>query len=189
MKKVKKSWIAVLCGALLMATLVGVVWARPNARPQAAATTKRITIPAGWFHPVGSGYSWRSFGYYTVSYLNQTSVFFHAPVVFPSGGQKFTVEKIALYAYDENGPAQGNKNACVYLYKTNPLVGATSQPAMMASVCSTGSSATDPRTFTTTTIASNPITTARGAYLRLEIEDNTDLLVYGVRIWYHKGSP
>jgi hypothetical protein len=173
-----------------MGTLVGVVWARPNGRPQAAATTKRITIPAGWFHPVAESYNYRNFGYYIESYFNLTSEYFTAPVVFPSGGQKFTVEKIALYAFDNNGAAQGNKNACVILYKTNPLLGAgPTNQYQMANACSTGSSATDPRTFTTTTINNNPVGTARGAYLRLTIQDNDNLRVYAVTIWYHKGSP
>ena len=185
MKKVKKSWIAALVGALLMATLVGVVWARPNARPLAAATTKRITIPGGWFHPVADGYDWYNSGKLIYSEKHETIQYFTAPVVFPSGGQKFTVERIALLVHDDNGPAQGNNDACVRLKKTNPGGGTE---VLMSYVCSTGS-ATGVRTFTDTVIDNNPVTTARGAYLWLEIEDDTYLFVHGVRIWYHKGSP
>ena len=185
MIRVKKWWIPLLLGALLMATLVGVVWARPNARPLAAATTKRITIPAGWFHPTREGADWTNGGGEITSNKDEESQFFIAPVVFPSAGQTFTVEKMALYAYDQNG-GLGNYDACVSLYKTNPGAGSD---VKMAGACSTGSSTTDPRTFTETTIKYNPVTTARGAYLWLTIEDDTNLDVYGVRIWYHKGSP
>ncbi len=184
MKKVQKSWAAVLLGALLIATLVGVVWAAPDSRPRAAVKTKKITIPAGWFHPNQDGHNWTNVGEYITSHDTYPATFL-APVVFPSSGQKFTVEKMALYAYDENDDLVGG-DVCATLFRTNPVQG---NEVFMGYVCSSGSSPTDPRTFTETSFNYNPVTTARGAYLQLYIPDNTNLKVYGVRIWYHAGKP
>ena len=179
MKQVKKSWIAVLLGALLMGVLVGAVWARPGGRPRAAATTKKMTIPAGAFHPVDEGYEFYNDGSWITA--DTAGANFATHVVFPGGGDRFTVEKLTLYAYDKAMPA----NICVYLYRTNPTNGTES---LMASKCSSGSSSTDPRSFTTTNINPSLATTPRGLYVLLEIEDATNLDAYGVRIYYRKGT-
>lgn len=46
MKKVKKLWMPLLLGVLLMAALVGVAGARPNARPEASPALQDHMISA-----------------------------------------------------------------------------------------------------------------------------------------------
>jgi hypothetical protein len=58
----------------------------------------------------------------------------------------------------------------------------------MAFVCSNGSSANDPRNFTDSSINNNPVKHGRGLNLNLQIEDDSNLKFYGVRIQYHHGT-
>jgi hypothetical protein len=179
MKKVKKYWMVVLLGGLLMATLVGVAGARPD-HSAMAAVTRRITIPAGHFSPHDDDDLWYNAGEAIWSRIDGSNAYFYAPVVFPTG-QSVVVESVTFYAYDNNASA----NACLRLYLTDPTAGNEGQVAYL---CSTGSSSTDPRTFTTSTISNNPAKHGKGVYLEVEFQDKDDLKLYGVRIQYHHGT-
>lgn len=173
MKEIKKWWVAVLLGLLLMATLVGVMFARPGARPNAGAS-KTLTVPAAAFVPIKDDMDWYNNGSY-IQLDSGTGVFI-ASVQFPG---RVTVESITLYAYDNNGSAQ----VCAYLFRSTPPTG---NEESMAGVCSTGASDTDPRLFTTTLISPNRVTRRHGVYLEIMFYGSSDLRVYGVKIKHAK---
>jgi hypothetical protein len=179
MKEVKKYWMVVLLGAVLMSTLVGVAGARPNDRPM-AAISRRITIPAGHFIPHGDDDLDLNAGLNIRSESAVAATYFVAPVVFPTG-QSVVVESMTIYLYDSNS----SDDICLTLYKTDPTAGGE---VSMAYACSTGSSGTDPRSFTDSSINNNPVKHGKGVYLYLQIEDDTDLRFYGARIQYHHGT-
>ena len=178
MKEVKKSWIAVLSGALLMATLVGVVWARPNGRPQGAGPTRKLTVPAASFIPADEAYNYWNDGTYLL--MQSGSGSFTAPVVFPTK-KTVTVEKITLYAYDNNSTWA----ACVWLRRARPTHG---DHQNMGQACSTDQSSNDPRSFTDATINPSAVRPGHAPYLWLHIQSSPGLGVYAVRIEYHTGA-
>jgi hypothetical protein len=179
MKRVKNWWLPMLLGAVLMATLVSVAGARPADRPM-AAISRRITIPAGHFIPADHNVTWYNGGFTLQSDSDKSLEWFSAPVVFPTG-QSVVVESVTLYAYDNNSLY----DLCLWLYRTDPTAG---NEVEMAEACSTGWMITNPRHFTDSSIANNPVKHGKGVYLYLNIEDDTDLKVYGVRIQYHHGT-
>jgi hypothetical protein len=179
MKKVKKYWMVLLFGGLLMAILVGVAGARPNDRPM-GALTRRITIPAGHFIPAHSNDTWNNEVHRLYSMTDGATDKFVAPVVFPTG-QAVVVESITFWAYDNNAA----DNLCVYLYRTDPTA---ANKVEMASACTSGFSTTLPLSFTDSTIDNNPVKHGKGVCLQLETEDNSNLMLYGVRISYHHGT-
>jgi hypothetical protein len=168
---VKKLWIAVLLGMLLVLSLAGEAGARDRA---AVSARKYITIPAGHFHPLQDGYDWANYGsnIYLVSGSHGS---FLAPVVFPGSGP-VTVRKVILYAKDNNV----THDLSVTLYKTNPVTGSDTN---MANTWS-GEYSPDIREFTDTTITYATIQRTHGAYLRLYFDAYADLTVYGVKIAY-----
>jgi hypothetical protein len=178
MRRAKKYWMVLLLGAVLMSTLVGVAGARPNDRPM-AAVTRRITIPGGHFIPTKYTWQWSNNGHYVRNVSGSAN--YSAPVVFPTG-QAVVVESVTLYVYDNVADA----DICVTLYRTDPTGGYEDS---MANLCSSGSSTTDPRHFTDSSISNNPVKHGQGIYLWLYIADSgLNLKAYGVRIQYHHGT-
>lgn len=57
-----KRWMAVVMGALLVGTLIGVVWVRPGQSAQAAGATRKVTVPAAFFHPITDGQDYHNLG-------------------------------------------------------------------------------------------------------------------------------
>ena len=169
----KKAWIALVLGALLIGTMVGVVWARPSQSPQAADITRKITIPGGFFSPTEDGYDWYNTGNHVR--VDSGTGSFIAPVVFPCL-PSVTVERVILYADDQNGGA----DATAILTRTKPSTG---QLVMLGPVSSTGS-AVGIRTFTSANI-NKVVWPAQGIHVRLFI-NGTNMLVYGVTVEYHR---
>jgi len=172
MKKVKNWWMPVLFGALLMATLVGAA----GARPQAASRTHMINVPPSSFVPEDDAVQYTNDGYYLRIDSGGNHCFL-ATVRFPTK-KEVTVEKVRLYAYDENA----TEDVRLWLMRENP---ATGNEVIMSEVHSLGFSATDPRSFTDTSISGNPIKRAWQAYLLMCFDEWEDLGSPGVRIWYH----
>jgi len=174
MTKVEKSWIVVVVCALLLGTFVGVVWARPNDRPETRDITRKITIPGAFFHPHEHGDYWHNEGF-EIEVPSGASIF-TAPVVFPCL-PSVTVERLILYVEDNNGSA----NACAYLYRTRPPKG---DQAQMGQICSSGTTlVVEP--FIDSSINPNVVWPGHGAYIRLEI-DGPSVYVHGVRVEYHR---
>ena len=102
MGKVKRSWMAMVMGALLLGALVGVVWARPHDRPETQDITRKVTLTGADFIPSDESADWSNSGDY--AYCNIGSCIYTAPVVFPCL-PSVTVERIKLHVCDTNGGA------------------------------------------------------------------------------------
>ena len=183
MKSGKSWWMPVLLGVLLMAILVGVAGARPNERAQAASGTRQLIIGAADFYPKDNTSAFHNNGNYVTSLVNGSSVILMAPVQFPAP-YYVTVEKVQLFAYDNNTTDQMSMT----LYRTKPSVGTETAMAYI----DTGYTFTDPvnipRTWTETSISPSVVNPANGTYLWVQISDDTQLDLYGVRIFYHTGK-
>ena len=170
MKQVKKSWIAALVGALLMATLVGVVWARPNGRPEASPAWKVLTVSAADCIPALDGNDWDNWGRFLR--CDSGICYFTCPVPLPP--ETVRVKKFEMYAHDE-----GPLNITSRLHRPYPLAG---NALKMADANSSGSSS-GVRTFTDTTIANNPVRPRHGTYVWLKVPTGS-YEVYGFRVCY-----
>jgi hypothetical protein len=170
-----KRWMAVVMGALLVGILVGgVVWARPGQSAQAADITRRLTVPAAFFHPVQDGMSYYNTG--VELHMTSGSGIYTAPVVFPCL-PAVTVERIIFSVEDQNSGV----NACVTMYRTKPNKGNEKE---MASVCSSGSGP-GVINYTDDTIDYPVVWPSNGPYLWLNIP-GTGMKVYGVRVEYKR---
>ena len=181
MKSGKKWWMPVLLGVLLMAILVGVAGARPNERAQAASGTRQLIIQAADFYPTDNTSAFYNNGDAVTSQVNGSGINLVAPVQFPAP-YYVTVEKVQLFAYDNNTTGQIK----MWLYRTKPSVATETDMAYI----DTGYAFTDPsgvRTWTDTTISPNVKNPANGTYLWISFSDDTNLVLYGVRIFYHTG--
>jgi len=162
--------MAIVLAALLVATMVGAVWAIPSRGAQAADIVRKVTIPAAFFHPTTDGMSYSNYGAY-IALGGGTNATFTAPVVFPTLSA-VTVKKITLSVKDNNG----SYNACVTLYRTSPK---NLSEATMATACSTGSMGQT--TYDDDTIDHAVVYPAHGPYLKLTI-GAAAIDVYGVTI-------
>ena len=167
---VKKLWIAVLVGMLLVLSLAGEAGARESA---AVSAWKYVTIPAGHFHPIQDGYDWYNAGL-SIRVSSGTGTF-TAPVVFPGFGS-VTVKKVILFTYDQNG----TDDVSVSLYKTRPDSGTEVRIARAES----SGSAPGVRAFSNATIMGATVYRSRGTYLWLNIPSSSNLEVYAVKIAY-----
>jgi hypothetical protein len=170
-----KRWMAVVMGALLVGILVGgVMRARPHQTVQAADITRRLTVPAAFFHPATDDYDFGNNG--LALWVYSGDGVFTAPVVFPCL-PSVTVERIILSVRDQNGSA----NACVKLYRSRPNKGNEKE---MASQCS-GGSQPGVINYTDDTIDYPVVWPSHGPYLYLTI-GGTNIDVYGVRVEYKR---
>ena len=181
MKSGKSWWMPVMLGVLLMAILVGVAGARPNERTQAASGTRQLIIQAADFYPINNTYTFFNSGDYLYSTVNGSTAIFIAPVQFPAP-YYVTVEKVQLFAYDNNSSDRIDMS----LYRTKPSVGTETSMAYIDTGYAFAES-TSPRTWTDTTISPSVVNPANGTYLSVLITDDTNLRLYGVRIFYHTG--
>jgi hypothetical protein len=172
-----KPWIAVVMSALTVGVMVGgVVWGRPSQSAQAAGGTRKLTIPAAFFHTMSLGYNyWNNGDQITTDSGGAT---FTAPVVFPCQ-YAVRVERIILSVKDQNGSV----NACVQLYRTKPSKGTQNQ---MPIACSAGSQP-GVINYTEDTIDIPVVTPSHGPYLLLNI-GGANIEVYGVQIEYKKNT-
>jgi hypothetical protein len=172
----ERRWMAVVMGALLVGTLIGVVWVRPGQSAQAAGATHKLTIPAASFHPIDDGQDYVNNG--VVVWTNSSDARFSAPVVFPCQ-YAVRVERIIFSAWDQN--ASGN--ACVSLWRVKPDKGTRKQ---MTWVCSSGSQ-TSVVNYTNNSVNPAVVLSSHGLYLFLDI-NGSSIDVYGVQIEYKKNT-
>ncbi len=182
MKSGKSWWMPVLLGVLLMAILVGAAGARPNERAQAASGTRQLIVSAADFYPINNTYAFYNYGSSLTSSANMSYVNFTAPVQFPAA-YYVTVEKVQLFAYDNNTTGQIK----MWLYRTKPSVGTLLAMAYIDTGWTFADPVNNPRTWTDTSISPNVKNPANGTYLWVQFSDNTNLDLYGVRIFYHTG--
>jgi hypothetical protein len=173
MERINKSWMAVAAATLLVATLVGVVWARPNDRPQAQEATRKVTLTGSEFTPRSEVYDWGTNGAYVQ--CNSGNCQFFAPVVFPCL-PGVIVERILLHVTDNNGSAR----ASATLYRAHPptkgdvYLGKAQSP--------TGTAGHQP--WSSNPI-NHPVWPSQRAYIFLVIE-GPGIEVYGVTVEYHR---
>ena len=173
MTMVKKSWMAVVAAALLVGTLVGVVWARPHDRPQAQDITRKVTLTGGDFIPHEEVDNWSNNGDWVRCDIGSCA--FTAPVVFPCL-PSVTVERIRLHVDD----AHGSAFASVGLFRAQP----TNRGDVWL-----GSASSPPGIVGFQTYNSQPINKrvwpSQKAYIWLDIGGN-NIYVYGVTVEYHR---
>jgi hypothetical protein len=173
MTKVKKSWMAVVMGALLLGTLVGVVWARPHDRPQAADITRKVTMTGDEFIVRADGYNWFSNGTYVE--CSSGACMFFAPVVFPCL-PSVTVERVKLHVADSNGTA----TARAELHRAQPSTAGNVYLGEAASPPGTAGF----QTFTSPAI-NKRVWPSQRAHIYLAIS-GPNIRVYGVTVEYHR---
>ena len=174
MTKVNKSWMAVMAAALLLGTLVGVVWARPNDRPEAQDITRKVTLTGGDFIPNTDSADWWNEGTYVT--CGTGSCWFTAPVVFPCL-PSVTVERIKLHVNDSSSSAA----AKAHLFRAYPPTGVDVVLGQAASP--TGSSGGH-STYTSPNI-NKVVWPSQRAYVWLNI-GGPNIQVSGVVVEYHR---
>ena len=174
MTKVRKSWMAVVMGALLLGALVGVVWARPHERPQAQDITRKVTLTGGDFIPHEEVDNWFNNGDWVR--CDTGSCAFTAPVVFPCL-PSVTVERIKLYANDSHS----SQWAAAQIHRTYPPTGANVSLGTASSPPATDGGI---KTYTSPPI-NKRVWPSHGVYIWLHI-GGPDIYVYAVRIEYHR---
>jgi len=174
MKKMDKSWMAVLPAALLLSTLAGVVWARPRSdgsRP--AEITRKVALAGADLIPARDGDNWHTDGGY--AWCESGTCMFTAPVVFPCL-PSVTIECIKLHVNDWNDYDEAE----LRLNRVKLSKGAVSELGWVQSPWGTSGGFQ--------TYASDPINKvvwpSQRAYIKLVM--GTDMLVYGVTIEYHR---
>jgi len=176
MKTTRRTWIAVVAVALLLATLAGVVWARPQNNPQAAGATRKVTLTGSDFVPHRNTDDWWDMGSRVVCYTGSCEL--TAPVVFPCLSA-VTVERIKLHVDDNNNGVK----ATATLYRAVPSKGAK---VYLGDVSSPVGQTGGIRTYTSGPI-NKVVWPSRKAFIWLEIEGQF-VDVYGVTVEYHRNT-
>lgn len=176
MRRVNKSWMAMVAAALLLGTLVGVVWARPTDRPQTAGETRKVTLTGADFNPTQEGMDWYNYGGYVR--CDELECTFTAPVVFPTI-QAVTVERIRLHVDDNNA----SSTASAGIWRENPSIGTE---AFWASAASTLGTSGGVKTYSSGAV-NKVVWPSQRAYIWLQIND-VDIKVHGVTVEYHVNS-
>jgi hypothetical protein len=173
MSKINRSWMAVVVAALVLCTLVGVVWARPNDRPLAQDITRKVTLSGTDFVPASDGVDYFVNG--DLVRCDAGICWFTAPVVFPCL-PSVTVERIKLHVHDDSD----SNDAHVGLWRTHPQTKNT-QP--LGNVDSPVGKSGDPETYTSADINA-VVWPSQRVYVFLSL--GTSVYVYGVTVEYHR---
>ncbi len=175
MGKVNRAWTVLVMGAVLLSTLVGVVWARPHQQTQTADITRKVTLSGTDFIPTSDSVDYFING--DVVRCDSGSCWFTAPVVFPCL-PSVTVERIKLHVHDDSD----DQSAHVGLWRTRPS--AAKSTSLGTINLPVGKSA-NPETFTSGQI-NKVVWPSQRAYLFLSLGVN--VYVYGVTVEYHRNS-
>jgi hypothetical protein len=176
MKRVRRLWMPLLVGVLLTSTVVGVVGARPNARPQQQAW-RVLTVPAQFCIP---GEILDQWVLWTDSLRCMSGAcHFMCPLNFPAAGEQavgaVNVKRITLYVYDN----WSGEVAAAQLFKLYPPMGVF---AVMAEAES-ADLAVNPQAAMDTSIDSNPVYRTQGPAILLNVAGD-NLRVYGIFVHY-----
>jgi hypothetical protein len=174
MRKVKKSWMAVAAAGVLLGTLVGVVWARPNDRPGAVESTRRVTLTGADLIPTTNYWDYKNSGG-SVKCLTGECIF-TAPIVFPCLSS-VTVERIKLHVNDTDDV----EAAYADLWRANPSTGANDYWAEVKSPAGTSGGL---KTYTSGAI-NKVVSPSQRAYICVAIT-GPNIYVYGVTVEYHR---
>jgi hypothetical protein len=178
MKQVRRIWMPLLLGMVLVATLVGVATARPSARPQQQAW-RVLTVPAHTCNPMTED---TDYNYYDWGLgCNGFSCPFVCPMDFPAAGEQavgaINVKRVTAYVLDNDGTAS---DIDFYFRKIYPMGGDAVQ--VMAEASSTDSPS-DPQEVMDTTVVSNPVYRSQAPYVWVVMNTSGHRL-YGVYVHY-----
>lgn len=175
MSKVNRSWMAVVAAALLLGTLAGVVWARPNDNPTTQTRkTRKVYVAAADFIPKSNDFEYSNLGK-TVS-CDSENCFFLAPVVFPCLNA-VTVERIRLRAQS----GSGDWTPAVVLYRAAP----SGNEVYLGEVECPNTETQAPQTCTSPDI-NQVVWPSQRAYIWLWVPSSH--LVWGVTVEYHPNT-
>jgi hypothetical protein len=174
MSSLNRSWMAVAAAALLLGTLVGVVWARPHDQTRAPDITRKVTLAGADFTSVDNIQPCSNHGNYVT--CGPGGGAFVAPVVFPCL-PSVTVTGIQLHVDD---PAD-TVNIVAYLYREYPAKGV---PQLLGVVNYPLGTTEGIETFTAK-VDDEVVWPSQRAYVYLELEGNI-LKAYGVTVLYHR---
>ena len=176
MRRANRSWMAVVAAGVLLGTLVGVVWARPNDGPQAADITRKVTLAGSDFIPASDTEDWGNSGFHVRCESGVCG--FTATVVFPCL-PSVTVERMKLHVYDYNA----TQSTCATLFRTYPTTGATVQ---LGAAASPEGGSGGLQTYTNPNI-NKVVWPSQKAYIYLVI-GGPNIHVDGVTVEYHKNT-
>jgi hypothetical protein len=170
MRKLRRLWMPVLLGALLMATVVGVTGARPDARPEPSPQLQNHMIDAHHCIPVGD--TDPDF-HLTALECNTGDCFFMCPIKPPHEGL-ISVRRLAFYAYDNN-----DGEVCISLWHTYPKTASIER--RLAPQCTTNSAA-DPQEISYN-LANFKVSQLQDLFVALTVNYNGQRF-YGAKLRY-----
>jgi hypothetical protein len=179
MKGIKRLSIPVVLGVVLIAAVVGVASARPDARPQEQAW-RVLTVPAQACIPRNENVDYDYYAEYLQCDTGTCN--FVCPVEFPAAGEQavgaINVKRFTAYVLDDDGSGPARVQA--YLRKTYPMGGkAYLEMALVLSV----DSPSDPQTIMDTAVGNNPIYRSQAPYAWFSIGGAGNRL-YGFYVHY-----
>jgi hypothetical protein len=178
MKRTKRLFIPVVLGVVLIAAVVGVASARPDARPL-AQPWRVLTVPAHACTARSDNTDYQFMAGYVECQSGTCDII--CPMEFPAAGEQavgaINVKRFTMYVRDNDGDA--GDNIVAYLRKTYPMGGAYQEMAQASSV----ESASVPQVVMDTSIENNPIYRSQAAYAWFRLETGT-LRLYGSYIHY-----
>jgi hypothetical protein len=169
MRKVKKLWVPVLLGVVLLVILAGVAGAIPR-----EAASKVLSISPAAFVPDNDNRDYDNWGHFVK--CNAGTCYFNAYVNPPAPGSSWTVTGLKLLVDDNNAGA----NACAEIWRETV---ATGKSYRMAQTCSTGAVPNTVRLFSDSSISYNPVTNSHAVYLRISVP-YANLSVRGVKVLF-----
>jgi hypothetical protein len=178
MRRVKTLCMPVLLGVLLLASLVGVASARPDARPQQQAW-RVLTVPAAACLPASTSQSSLNNGWEV--HCEAAMCYFMCPVNFPAAGEQAVgavhVKRFTMYAFD-NDAGQGIQ---AWLIKSYPP---TANRQWLAQFATADAQATNPQVLMDTTIEYNPVYRTQAPYVAILMGTSDYVGVYGFFVHY-----
>jgi hypothetical protein len=178
MKRIKRLWMPMLLGVLLIATVVGAASARPKARPREQAW-RVLTVPPSACTSRDDGHAWWHSPHKLECQEGGATCSFLCPVNFPAAGEQavgaVNVKRLTMYFYDNSA---NDINAG--LFKSYPPTGAG---VVMAGVAPTGALADDPRAALDSTIVNNPVYRVQGPYIWVDAAC-CNIYLYGFFVHY-----
>jgi hypothetical protein len=174
--RIKRLYIPLVLGVVLIAAVVGVASARPNSRPVEQAW-RVLAVPSHACIPEDDTEDWD----FELDRLecDVAPCFFVCPANFPAAGEQavgaVNVKRVTMYVYDNDVGG----NVTVTLVKTYPPSGGQ---VSMASA-GTSNSPADPQALVDTSIVNNPIYRVQAPYIYLGM-GATNARVYGFFIHY-----
>jgi hypothetical protein len=182
----RRLWVALLLGLLVVATVVGVALAGSKSAPvpqPLQAISRSMTVPASSCYPKEDGELWWNNGAVLGGETDAPRQWFICPVNFPDFASVHVVQSITLYCYDQHTWSGDQYDVIANVYRTEPSLGAETQ---MGTVRSTGWSTDDPKAWTIsgTQISPKQVYPRQAMYFWVSFAGHPNLLLYGFKINY-----